>query len=246
MNFLVCISRTPDTTSKIVFDENSRKLKEDGLVFILNPYDEWFALVRAIELKEKHGGSVAVLHIGSAAADVVIRKSLAIGADAAYRIDCVPDSSYEVAKYISDFAKTKSYDLILLGKETIDHNGSETASMVAEFMDYPFISYCNKLEIEGTKARVSREIEGGVEVAELELPFVLSAAKGLAEQRIPNMKGIMEAKNKPLTVLTVPKENSSLELIKFELPPAKSGVQMIAADDMDTLIRILHEEAKVI
>ena len=113
MNFLVCISRTPDTTSKIVFDENSRKLKEDGLVFILNPYDEWFALVRAIELKEKHGGSVDVLHIGSSAADVVIRKALAIGADAAYRIDCVPDSSYEVAKYISDFAKSKSYDLIL-------------------------------------------------------------------------------------------------------------------------------------
>ena len=246
MNLLVCRSRTPDTTSKITFEADSRKLKEDGLVFILNPYDEWYALVKAIELKEKFGGQVDVIHVGNSNAEVVMRKALAIGADAAFRIDIEPDSSWEVAKYISDFAKTKAYDLILLGKETIDHNGSETGAMVAEFMDLPYISYCNKLDIDGTKATIAREIEGGTETSEVNLPFVLSAAKGLAEQRIPNMKGIMDAKKKPLDIIAVDKLGSDLELVRFELPPVKSGVKMLAVDDMDALIKILHEEAKVI
>ncbi|MDQ3142201.1 MAG: electron transfer flavoprotein beta subunit/FixA family protein [Bacteroidota bacterium] len=246
MKFLVCISKTPDTTSKIVFDMEGKRLLEEGLTFIMNPYDEWYALVRAIELREKVGGHVDVVHVGSSSADMIIRKALAVGADGAYRIDIEPEASDVVAYQIAEFAKAKSYDIIFLGKETIDHNGSETGSILAEMLQLPFISYCNKLELEGTLAKAYREIEGGIEELEVSTPFVLSAAKGLAEQRIPNMKGIMDAKRKPLEVIPAKSIQSKVRLEKFELPEAKSSVKMISPDNIDALIDILHSEVKVI
>lgn len=246
MKFLVCLSRTPDTSSKIAFESDNKKLKEEGISYILNPYDEWYALVRAIELKEKFGGTVDVAHVGNASSEVIIRKALAIGADAAVRFDAEPRSSFDVAHYIADFARDKAYDIILLGKETIDHNGSETGALLSELLDLPYISYCSKLEIEGTKAITNREIEGGVETSETALPILISSAKGLAEQRIPNMKGIMDAKKKPLDVINVNVPSSNLVLENYELAASKSGVKMIAPEDINELIRILHEEAKVI
>ena len=245
MEFLVCISKTPDTTAKIAFDAGLTRFVEEGVSFILNPYDEWYALVRAVELKEKLGGKVSVVHVGEAGSDQMIRKALAIGADHAYRIDCKPKDSYDVAQQIAEFCKGKSFELIFLGKETIDHNGSEVGAMLAGLLDLPFVSYCNKLEVEADKINVSREVEGGVELSTVSMPCVVSAAKGLAEQRIPNMKGIMESKNKPLEVLSPVNTEATIVLEQFELPPAKTGAKMIAPDDIDGLVNVLKNDLKL-
>lgn len=247
MNILVCISKTPETTAKIAFSDDQKSFQKDGVNFIMNPYDEWYALVRALELKEKFGGEVTVLNVGPAENDTVIRKALAIGADKAVRINAEPSTALETAKHISNYASEHSYDAILLGKETIDYNGSEVGGMVSGLMDWPYISYASKLETEnGTTHTVTRDIEGGVEVVELETPFVLSAAKGLAEQRIPNMRGIMMAKRKPLEVVEPQAVESHVSVVKFELPSDKGEVKMIDPENMDELVRLLHEEAKVI
>ncbi len=246
MKLLVCVSRTPDTTAKISFNGDHTAFNNAGVQYIMNPYDEWYALVRAMELKEKQGGTVTVINVGTTDDDAIIRKGLALGADDAVRINAMPQSALFVAKQIAAYAKEKSYDLILLGKETIDYNGSEVGAMLAEYLDVPYISYANSLEIVGDTATVSRDIEGGVEVVELETPFVLSAAKGLAEQRIPNMMGIMKAKSKPLIVVEpIAFDNPSL-VVRYEMPKAKTGVKLLAPDAMDELVRLLHEEAKVI
>jgi electron transfer flavoprotein beta subunit len=246
MKLLVCISKTPETTAKISFTDNNTAFNTDGVQFILNPYDEWYALVRALELKEAQGGSVTVLNVGPAANDTVIRKALAIGADEAVRVDGEPTSAYYVAKQIANFAGEQQFDAIFFGKETIDYNGSEVGAMVAEMMDWPFLSYATNLEVEGDKAIISREIEGGNEVAEVPFPLVLSAAKGLAEQRIPNMRGIMMAKRKPLKVVPAIEVEDLAQPVEFELPPEKGAVKLLAPDDMEELVRLLHEEAKVI
>ncbi len=246
MNLLVCISKTPETTAKIGFTDGDSKFNEEGVQFIMNPYDEWYALVRAIELKESVGGKVVAINVGPASNDVVIRKALAIGADEAVRINAEPQSAMTTAKYIADYAKSGDFDIVFLGKETIDYNGSEVGSMVAEYLDLPFFSYVSKLEMDGSKAIVTRDVEGGQETAEYTGAFVLSAAKGLAEQRIPNMRGIMMAKRKPLNVIEPSATEDLSVVVKYELPEAKSGVKMLDADDMDELVRLLHEEAKVI
>jgi len=246
MNLLVCISKTPDTTSKIAFDASGKKLLEDGVQFILNPYDEWYALVRAIELKEQFGGQVDVIHVGEASSEMIIRKALAIGADAAYRVDMTPAGSWDTASQIAAFAKTRNYDLIFLGKETIDYNGSEVGSMLAGILDLPYIAYASKLTINGQIATLESEIEGGIAVSEVNLPMVLSCAKGIAEQRIPNMMGIMNAKKKPLEVVSPTDVHQHIRLERFELPPAKSSVTMIAPDDIDKLVDIFHSDLKII
>ncbi len=246
MKLLVCISKTPETTTKIAFNEDGTALKTDGVQYIMNPYDEWYALVRAIELKEADGGSVTAINVGPASNDTVIRKALAIGADDAVRINAEPQSALFIAKQIAEFAKEEGYDLIFTGKEAIDHNGSEVGAMVAEMLDLPFISYANHLEVNDGVGTVAREIEGGVEKAEVKLPFVLSAAKGLAEQRIPNMRGIMMAKRKPLKVIDPVAIEDLSETVAYEMPPPKSEVKLIDPENMDELVRLLHEEAKVI
>ena len=246
MKLLVCITKTPETTAKIAFTDGDSKFDESGVQFIMNPYDEWYALVRALELKEKHGGTVTVLNVGPASNDVVIRKALAIGADDAVRIDTEALSANQVAANIAGHAKDKAYDIIFTGKESIDYNGSEVGGMIAEHLSLPFISYASHLDHDGSKATVSRDIEGGAEVVECSGPFVLSASKGLAEQRIPNMRGIMMAKRKPLTVEAATATSSKESVASYTLPPAKSGVKMIDPENMDELVRLLREEAKVI
>ncbi len=246
MKFLVCISQTPDTTAKIAFNPAGTELTTAGIQFIMNPYDEWYALVRACELRETLGGTVVALNVGPAANETVIRKALAIGADEAIRIDADPKSAGFVAKQIAEYARAQHFDIIFLGKETIDYNGSEVGAMVAEYLDLPYISYASKLDLNGQVATLERDIEGGVEVLEVDLPFVLSAAKGMSEQRIPNMRGIMTARTKPLQVLPPVGYEESVLAVQFTLPPPKAGVKMIPADQMDELVRLLHEEAKVI
>lgn len=246
MKLLVAISQTPETTAKISFTHDGTTFDSNGVNYIMNPYDEWYALVRAIELKEAKGGTVTVIHVGPATNDPTIRKALAIGADDAVRIDMIPTDAAQVAHQIAAHAKEGGYDIIFTGKETIDFNDSLIGSMVAGLTDFPFISFASKLEMNGDAFTVTREIEGGTEVVEVQTPFVLSAAKGLAEQRIPNMKGIMSSKTKPLNVMPPVDSPTLVSYTKFETPSAKSAVKLIAPDQMDELVRLLHEEAKVI
>ena len=246
MKFLVCISQTPDTTAKVAFSADGTEYNSAGVQFIMNPYDEWYALVRACELREALGGTVVALNVGPAANETTIRKALAIGADEAVRIDADPKSAAFTAKQIAEYAKAQNFDLIFLGKETIDYNGAEVGAMLAEHLDLPFVSFASKLDLNGNTATVERDIEGGVEVLEVDLPFVVSAAKGMAEQRIPNMRGIMMARTKPLQVVPPVATDEPVKTVRFTLPPAKAGVKLVDPEQMDELVRLLHEEAKVL
>jgi electron transfer flavoprotein beta subunit len=247
MKILVCISKTPDTTAKIAFTDNNTKFASEGVQWIINPYDEWYALVRAIELKEKDPATaIHLVTVGAADAEPIIRKALALGGDEAMRVNAESQDSFYIASQIAAIAKQGAYDLILTGKETIDYNGAAIGGMVAELLDLPFVSLATKLDINGTTAIVNREIEGGEETCEAALPLVISCMKGMAEQRIPNMKGIMSARTKPLKVSEPVEAGTLTSIAAFELPPVKAGVKLVPADNPAELIRLLHEEAKAI
>lgn len=247
MKILVCLSKTPDTTSKIVFKDDNKKYDDSGVQWIINPYDEWYALVRAIELKEKNpSAQLHLVSVGGADTDPIIRKALALGGDEAIRINAASDDSYYIAAQVSEVAKQGNYDLILTGKETIDYNSSSVGGMLAALLDVPFISLATKVELDETVATVTREIEGGEEIDEVSLPVVISCQKGVAEQRIPNMRGIMAARTKPLKVTEPAAIDSLTQIVNFEIRPPKSGVKLISADNVDELVRLLHEESKVI
>jgi electron transfer flavoprotein beta subunit len=247
MKILVCISKTPDTTSKIAFKDGNAKFEDNGVQWIINPYDEWYALVRAIELKEQDPTSTLhLVTVGAADCDPIIRKALALGGDEAIRINAESSDSYFIAAQIAAIAKQGGYDLVLTGKETIDYNGSSIGGTVAELMDASYISLATKLDIANNTATVSREIEGGEEVNEVSLPVVISCQKGMAEQRIPNMKGIMAARTKPLKVVEPEAVETLTSVVSYDLPPAKAGVKLVSPDNVEELVRLLHEEAKAI
>jgi electron transfer flavoprotein beta subunit len=254
MKILVCISKTPDTTAKIAFTDNNTKFAEAGVQFIINPYDEWYALVRAIELKEADPtAQIHLVTVGGADADPIIRKALALGGDEAIRVNADSADSFYIASQIAAVAGASgagagqgTYDLILTGKETIDFNGSAIGAMVAELLDLPYISLATKFELKGTTATVTREIDGGEEVAEVTLPLVVSCQKGVAEQRIPNMRGIMSARTKPLKVVEPVAADTLTAIHQFELLPAKAGVKLVSPDNVSELVRLLHDEAKAI
>ena len=246
MKILVCISKTPDTTAKIAFTDNNTKFAEAGVQFILNPYDEWYALVRAIELKEADPSVILhLINVGGADNDPIIRKALALGGDAAFRVNGNSNESYVIASQIAAVAKENGYDIIFTGKETIDYNGSSVGGMIAEMLTMPFISLATKFTLNGNSCSVNREIEGGEETVEATLPVLVSCQKGVAEQRIPNMRGIMSARTKPLTVKEPIHTDALTSIESFELPPAKAGVKLVSADQPEELVRLLHEEAKV-
>jgi electron transfer flavoprotein beta subunit len=246
MKILVCISKTPDTTAKIAFTDNNTKFAGDGVQWIINPYDEWYALVRAIELKEKDPATVIhLVTVGGADTEPVIRKALALGGDEAIRVNGESQDSFYIASQIAEVARQGSYDLVFTGKETIDYNGSAIGGMVSELLDLPYVSLAAKFELNGTVATITREIEGGEETDEVSLPVVVSCQKGMAEQRIPNMKGIMGARSKPLKVVEPVSVEPLTSIVSFELPPAKAGVKLVSADNPAELVRLLHEEAKV-
>ena len=247
MKILVCISKTPDTTAKIAFADNNTKFVEQGVQWIINPYDEWYALVRAIELKEKDPSTVIhLVNVGAADNDPIIRKALALGGDEAIRVNADSHDSFYIAAQIAEVAKQGAYDLVFTGKETIDYNGSSIGGMVAELLDQPYVSLAIKFELNGTTAIIEREIEAGEETCEVSLPVVVSCQKGMAEQRIPNMKGIMGARTKPLKLVEPLAVDALTSVSSFELPPAKAGVKLIDPENAGELVRLLHEEAKVI
>lgn len=247
MKILVCVSKTPDTTSKIAFKDGNTKFEENGVQWIINPYDEWYSLVRAIELKEKDAATVIhLVTVGAADSEPIIRKALALGGDEAIRINADNSDSYYIAAQIAEIAKQGAYDIIFTGKETIDYNGSSIGGMIAELVNAPYVSLATKFDVNATIASITREIEGGEEVCDVAFPVVVSCQKGVAEQRIPNMRGIMAARTKPLKVFEPAAIDALTSIASFELPPAKAGVKLVAADNVAELVRLLHEEAKAI
>ena len=246
MKILVCISKTPDTTAKIAFSDNNTKFAADGVQWIINPYDEWYALVRAIELKEADPSTVIhLVTVGTADAEPIIRKALALGGDEAIRVNADSHDSFYIAAQIAEVAKQGAYDLIFTGKETIDYNGSSIGGMVAELLDIPYVSHATKFDLADGAAVINREIEGGEETNKVGLPVAVSCQKGMAEQRIPNMKGIMGARSKPLKVQEPVAMDALTAIVSFDLPPAKAGVKLVSPETPEELVRLLHEEAKV-
>jgi electron transfer flavoprotein beta subunit len=247
MKILVCISKTPDTTAKIDFTDNNTKFSTHGVQWIINPYDEWYGLVRAIELKEKDPAiQLHLIHVGTAEADPIIRKALALGGEEAIRVNAESQDAFFVASQIAGIAVQNNYDLIFTGRETIDYNGSSIGGMLAELLGYPYISLATKFEWAGNIATVTREVEGGEEIDEVSLPLVVSCQKGVAEARIPNMRGITGARSKPLKVFEPIAVAPLTSVVSFELPAPKAGVKLVPADQPEELIRLLHEEAKMI
>ncbi len=247
MKILVCISKTPDTTAKIAFAEGNTKFDENGVQWIINPYDEWYSLVRAIELKEKDPATIIhLITVGAPDTEPIIRKALALGGDEAIRVNISSNDSFVIAAQIAQVAKEGAYDLILTGKETIDYNSACIGSMLSALLDITFVSLATHLELNGNSAIIKREIEGGEETCEANLPMIVSCQKGMAEQRIPNMRGIMAARTKPLKVIEPAAITATTSIKKFDMPPAKSGVKLIDAGNMDELVKLLKEEAKVI
>lgn len=244
MKILVCISNVPDTTAKITFTDNNTQFNTSGVQYILNPYDE-IALARAIELTEGNG-SVTVINVGEAGTEATIRKALAIGAADAVRVNAKPHDAWFVARQIAAYVKENPFDLILTGRESIDYNGSKVAAMLGELLDIPSVSIIKKLDADGGQGIVEREIEGGKEILSVPFPFVAGTAEGVAEPKIPNMRGIMSARTKPLAVIEPIEVQTFSEVVSYGTPAPRGQVKLVAADDSAKLIDLLHTEARVI
>lgn len=249
MKILVCMSNVPDTTTKIRFTQDNKKLDSTGIQWIINPWDE-LALTRAMQLKEEPASNIekiGVVTVGLKLAEPTIRKALAIGADDAIRIDAEPADAYFVAGQITRVVKQKGYDIILCGIESSDHNGSSVGGMLAEFMEIPSVSAISSLRIENDKALITRDIDGGKEELTMTFPFVGIVQKGIAkEPRIPAMRGIMMARQKPLEVIQPADIPKFTETTIFESLPPKEPCKMVEPDNIKELIHMLQNEAKVI
>jgi len=245
MKILVCITHVPDTTSKISFSEDNTSFNKQGVQYIIGPYDD-YALAKAVELKEKNGAEITVLNVGLNETEPSIRKALAIGADKAIRINAEPTDSFFVAKEIAEIAKKESYDLIMMGRESIDYNGGIVHGIVGELLGIPSVSPVMTLTIEGDSALMHKEIEGGKQLLEAKLPLVLGCQEPIAEWKIPNMRGIMSARKKPLEVLEPSSTDKATTTTQFELPAPRSACKLVEAGNEDELVKLLKEEAKVL
>ncbi|WP_395046911.1 electron transfer flavoprotein subunit beta/FixA family protein [Flavobacterium sp.] len=248
MKILVCISHVPDTTSKINFTNGDSEFDTNGVQFVINPNDE-FGLTRAIWFQEQQGANVTVVNVGGPDTEPTLRKALAIGANEAIRINANPTDGFFVAKQLAEVIKTGGYDLVIAGKESLDYNGGMVPGMIAGILGINFVNSCTELTIDGNNAKASREIDGGKEIVSTTLPLIVGGQKGLVEEkdlRIPNMRGIMTARTKALTILEPISAASETKAVKFEKPVAKSAVKLISPDNLDELINLLHNEAKVI
>lgn len=248
MKILVCISHVPDTTSKINFTNGDTEFDTNGVQFVINPNDE-FGLTRAIWFKEQQGASVTVVNVGGVDAEATLRKALAIGADEAIRINANPTDGMFVATELAAVVKAGNYDLVIAGKESLDYNGGMVPGMLAGLLGFNFVNSCIGLDVNGTEAKAVREIDGGKETVSTSLPLVIGGQKGLVEEkdlRIPNMRGIMMARTKALDVKELTTTETASKAVKFEKPAPKSAVKLISADNIDELIDLLHNEAKVI
>lgn len=248
MKILVCISSVPDTTSKINFTADKSAFDKTGIQWVINPLDE-FALTKAVKLQESQGATVTVVNVGEVSTEPVIRKALAIGANDAVRVNTEPKDSFSVAKEIANVAQNGGYDMILCGKESIDYNGGSVPGMVAQLLNQPFVNACVGLDVNGAEATAVREIEGGKETISVKLPAVIAGQKGMVDEKdliIPNMRGIMSARSKSLVVQEPTATEVKVEGVSYDSVPQRAAVKMVSADDLAELVRLLHEEAKVI
>ena len=248
MKILVCISHVPDTTSKINFTNNNTEFDSNGITYVINPYDE-FGLTRAMVIKETSGATVTVINVGPSSTEPTLRKALAIGADNAVRINAEPTDANYVAHLLANYAKNENFDLIITGRESIDYNGGVVPGMMAASLGASFVNNCISLEIEGQNATAVREIDGGKETLSTALPLVIGGQKGLVEEsdlKIPNMRGIMMARKKPLRVVEPENIQEKTRTISFEKPAPKGAIKMVDAENIDELITLLHNEAKVL
>ncbi|MDV2446790.1 electron transfer flavoprotein subunit alpha [Elizabethkingia anophelis] len=248
MKILVCISSVPDTTAKINFTADKSAFDKNGIQWVINPLDE-FALTKAIKLQESQGATVTVINVGDVGTEPVIRKALAIGANDAVRVNIEAKDSYSTAKEIAKIAQEGGYDLVIAGKESIDYNGGAVPGMVAQILNQPFVNACVGLDVNGGEATAVREIEGGKETISVKLPAVIAGQKGMVEEKdliIPNMRGIMSARTKPLQVVEPSSTEVKVEAVSFDSVPPRAAVKLVSPDNLDELVRLLHEEAKVI
>ena len=248
MKILVCISHVPDTTSKINFINGDSEFDTNGVQFVINPNDE-FGLTRAIWFQEQQGATVTVANVGGPDTEPTLRKALAIGANEAIRVNAKPTDGFFVAKQLAEVIKNGGYDLVIAGKESLDYNGGMVPGMLAGILGYNFLNSCISLTVDGTAVKASREIDGGKETVSTSLPLIIGGQKGLVEEkdlRIPNMRGIMTARTKALTILEPVAAENNTKAVKFEKPAPKSAVKMFSADNLDELVSALHTEAKVI
>lgn len=248
MKILVCISHVPDTTSKINFSNGDSEFDTNGVQFVINPNDE-FGLTRAIWFQEQQGANVTVVNVGGPDTEPTLRKALAIGANEAIRVNAAPTDGFFVAKQLAEVIKNGGYDLVIAGKESLDYNGGMVPGMLAGLLGYNFVNSCIDLKVDGTNATAAREIDGGKETVGTSLPLIIGGQKGLVEEkdlRIPNMRGIMTARTKALTILEPVSAESNTKAVKYEKPAPKSAVKLFSVDDLDGLVNALHNEAKVI
>ena len=248
MNILVCISSVPDTTSKINFTDNNTKFDSNGIQFVINPYDE-FGLTKAMMIKESTGGKVTIITVGNATVEPVMRKTLAIGADDAVRVNMSAIDSFSTATEIANYIKENNFDLIIAGRESSDYNGGTVPAMIAEILGLPFVNACIGMEINGDDVKLIREIDGGKEMISAKLPIIIGGQKGLVEEselRIPNMRGIMQSRSKPLNVIEPISTLLHTNTISFDKPEEKEDCKLVDADNVSELVNLLQNEAKVI
>jgi electron transfer flavoprotein beta subunit len=248
MKILVCISHVPDTTSKINFTNGDSEFDTNGVQYVINPNDE-FGLTRAIWFQEKQGATVTVVNVGGPETEPTLRKALAIGANEAIRVNAAPTDGFFVAKQLADVIKNGGYDLVIAGKESLDYNGGMVPGMISGILGYNFINSCTSLTVDGSAVTAIREIDGGKETVSTSLPLIIGGQKGLVEEkdlRIPNMRGIMTARSKALTIVEPIDAPVNTKAVKFEKPAPRSAVHLISSENLDELIDLLHNEAKVI
>ncbi|WP_423799261.1 electron transfer flavoprotein subunit beta/FixA family protein [Neobacillus sp. SAB-20_R2A] len=257
MNIFVLMKRTFDTEEKITI--SGGKINEDGAEFIINPYDE-YAIEEAIQVRDANGGEVTVISVGNEEAEKQLRTALAMGADKAVLINTEDDvengDQFTTAKILAEYLKDKNADLILGGNVAIDGGSGQVGPRVAELLNIPYVTTITKLEIDGTKATVTRDVEGDSEVIETSLPLLVTAQQGLNEPRYPSLPGIMKAKKKPLDELELDDldlEEDDVEAktktIEIYLPPKKEAGKVLSgdlADQVKELVQLLHTEAKVV
>jgi electron transfer flavoprotein beta subunit len=248
MKVLVCISSVPDTTSKINFVDENKAFDSQGVTYIINPNDE-FGLTRAVWLQQKQGAKVTVAAVGDDSCEPILRKCLAIGADNAVRIDSIPYDGFSVASQLAAYAEGEAFDLIITGRESIDYNGGMVGGMLANHLNMPYLANCIHLEIEQETVHLQREIDGGKENSKGSFPIVIGAQKGLVEEKdliIPNMRGIMQARQKSLEVLNPTNAEPSSLVQSYEKPPAKGPVKLVDPNNIDQLIDLLQNEANAL
>lgn len=249
MNILVCISNVPDTTTKIKFNGDNSEFDSTGVQWIINPWDE-LALTRAVDLKEDASSpinKVSVVNVGTIETEPTIRKCLAIGADDAFRIDTTPEDAYSTAFQLAEFIRGKEFEFIICGIESSDYNASSVGGMLAEFLDIPSVSSVSGIHFEGDAVKIQRDIATGKQLVNVNSQVVLIVQKGFAEvPKIPNMRGIMMARKKPLEVVAAAESENLTEFVDYELPQPKSAVKLVDPENVNELVKLLSNEAQVI